>query len=225
MTTTLPTTFRDTALAISPPWLRRGRAAKLIYSIATQLDVLTDATLAGIKMRYPGLYSYESLALIGRERRIRRGRTETNAVYATRLQRWLLDHQRRGGAYALLAQLHAHFAPAAFPIDLVYKSGRRYQMDVNGNVTRNTVVVRPTTQWARWTLYYWTDSFPDPISDEDRADLAVIPKEWIAAHCIGSVVIMRTGSELYDYHVPRRTYDGNHVKYDSFPAGTVVAIV
>jgi hypothetical protein len=222
---TTPITFRDVALQLSPPWLQRGRAARWIYSVAAQLDALADASLNGIKLRFPGLYSYEPLALQGRERRIRRGRAEADAVYAPRLQRWLVDHKRRGGAYALLAQLHAHFATGSFPIDLVYKSGRRYQMDAAGNVTRNTVPVIPTTRWARWTLFYWTDAFPDPLSADDLVDLAVIPKEWIAAHCIGRVLIMRTGSELYDYHVPRKHYDGHHVTYDSAPRGTEIAIL
>jgi hypothetical protein len=34
---------------------------------------------------------------------------------------------------------------------------------------------------------------------EDLADLAVVPREWIAAHCLGEILVMPTGAELWDY--------------------------
>jgi|GEM_PF-2869342 len=114
------TTFRDTLREKCPPWLRQGTAEKVLYSIGVLIDGFADALTAGLKMRFPGYYSAESLPHIGRERRIRRGRNESDAVYAPRLIRWLADHQRRGGPYALLAQLHAHFADAPFAIELLY---------------------------------------------------------------------------------------------------------
>lgn len=201
MTDTL-LTYRDSMRKISPPWLQTGRAEKILYSIALHVDAFGDALTAGVKQRFPGLYSYESLPLIGRERRIRRGRTEADASYATRLTRWLTDHRRRGGPYAMLAQLFAHFAPNNFPISLVYYSGRRYRMDVNGVVTRDDIVWSPdldTARWARWWLFYETDEFgvsPDAATIED---LKVVPREWNAAHCLGYIMLFPTGAELIDF--------------------------
>lgn len=177
-------TFRDRVRDSVPPWLRHGVAEKVLYSIAIHLDGLADALTAGVKMRFPGLYSGESLPVIGRERRIRRGRVEVDAVYASRLTRWLDDHRRRGGPYALLAQLHASFAPENFPIDLVYypstvlgtpARARRFQMDVDGNVVRDDVYWLPdndAVHWARWwLLYFWPDArAADGIWDD--------PGEW-----------------------------------------------
>jgi hypothetical protein len=216
------TTYRDTVRRLSPTWLRTGRAEKLLYSIAAQIDTLGDMLVGGLKLRFPGVYSYESLPYLGRDRRIRRGRSEPSANYATRLQRWLTDHRRRGSGIALLQQLFIHYAPNTFPIDLVYKNGRRYRMDVDGNITRDTVTVTPTAQWARWSLYYFTDQFPDPLTDDDRNDLLLIPKEWIAGHAIGKIILMRTGSELWDYHSPPRTW--NNASLWDKPPVTIVTV-
>lgn len=195
-------TFRDRLLTRwVPPWLRIGNAAKLLYAFGYITDGTAEALVAAVKLRFPGVYGYDSLPLIGRERRIARGPSEPDATYATRLARWLDDHRTRGGPYALLAQLHAFFAPNNFAIDLVYRNGRRYQMDVDGNVTRGTIAFSPDTdpdRWARWWLFYWTDAFPSPSADT-LAMLKTIPQEWNAAHALGTVVVMPTGAELINY--------------------------
>lgn len=175
MIPTTPTivTFRDTLRRRSPTWLQHGVAEKILYAMGVQIDALADALVASIKIRFPGYYSDETLPLIGRERRIRRGRFESDATYAARLNRWLTDHRRRGGPYALLAQLYAHYAPNNFPITLIYRSGRRFRMDIAGNVIRDDVDfdtsgatlhddVEPE-RWARWWLIYdWPEALPDP---------------------------------------------------------------
>jgi hypothetical protein len=203
-------TFRDTIRKISPTWLQTGRAQRLLYVPGLLFDALGDALTASVKIRFPGLYSFDSLPLIGRERRIRRGRLETDATYAGRLTRWLQDHPYRGGPYALLAQLHAFYAPAAFPIDLVYRSGARYRMDADGNVVRDVIdqlgVLYP--MWARWWLLFYTDEFAIPLSVDDATDIALIPREWIAEHCLAEVIVLPSGAELWDYP-PEDTWDGS----------------
>lgn len=208
-------TFRDAIREISPWWLRGPIGGGVLYAIAAQLDALTDGLRAGIKVRFPGLYSMESLPLIGRERRIRRGRFEGEAKYAGRLIPWLDHHRRRGGPYAMLAQLFAHYAPSNFEIELRYASGRRYEMDTSGTVLRGDIVWTPpgsSAQWARWWLIY---QWPDVISDDgiwsdpgtwndggvwdcdlpaaEVRDIRMIPREWNAAHAIGRVTLESPG--------------------------------
>lgn len=195
-------TFRDRIRRASPPWLQRGWAEKLLYSYGAQIDAFADALVAGVKMRFPGLYSEESLPLIGRERRIARGLLEDGPTYAARLRRWFDDHRRRGGPYALLAQLYAYFSPNNFPIALIYRSGRRYSMDITGAVVRDDIPFHPDAaaeQWARWWLIMEADAYVPPLSDQDVADIRLIPTEWNAAHCTGTVIVMPTGGELWDY--------------------------
>lgn len=195
-------TFRDRLRLISPPWLRTGNAEKLLYSMAAEVDAAADALIAGVKSRFPNYYSAESLPLIGRERRIARGPLESDGSYGLRLMRWLDDHRRRGGAYALLAQLHAYWSPGAFPVDLVYRNGRRYRMDADGIVTRDFVTGfspdHTPERWAQWYLFFWTSSFPAPTADQ-LAALALVPREWNAAHCFGRIYVMPSGAELWGY--------------------------
>ena len=194
-------TYRDSIRKLSPPWLQNGLAERILYSLAIQVDTFGDALAAGVKQRFPGLYSPESLPFVGRERRVRRGLVETDETYALRLTRWLLDHRRRGGPYALLAQLYAYYAPSNFPITLVYQSGRRYSMDADGRVTRDDIVWwadASSDQWARWWLIFETDAFGTP-TDDQIADLQNVPREWNAAHCLGWVVLRPAGAELIDY--------------------------
>lgn len=201
--TTTTLTFRDMIRKISPPWLQRGRAERFLYALGVQIDAFGDALTAGVKSRFPLYYSNDSLAMIGRERRISRGLSEPEATYGKRLQRWLDDHRGRGGPYALLAQLHAYFAPNNFAIDLIYRNGRRFRMSADGTITRDTVQnftpdANPA-QWARYWLFFYTDAYPAPISTSTRADLRLVPHEWNAAHCLGTIVIFPTGSEMWNF--------------------------
>lgn len=190
-------TYRDKIRQISPPWLQLGQNEKILYAIAVQLDAAGDAITAAIKLRFPGVYTDESLPLIGRERRIRRGRSEAAEPYALRLRRWFEDHRRRGGPYALLAQLYAHYAPDTFPIHLVYRSGMRFIMDSDGVVTRDYFPGADTLEWAHWRLIYFSDLF----TPADAEDIVLIPREWIAAHIVGEVVVLPPGGELWNYPV------------------------
>jgi hypothetical protein len=196
-------TYRDSVRKRSPPWLQSGRAEKILYALAVQLDVLGDALSAGVKLRFPGLYSFESLPLLARERRIQRGRNETDGAYATRLTRWRIDHQVRGGPYALLGQLYTHYAPNNFPIDLVYYSGRRFSLAIDGTITRDTIAWAPdtdTARWARYWLIYRTDQWAvTPPTADEIEDLRLVPRQWNAAHAQGHIIVMPTTAELWNY--------------------------
>lgn len=219
-------TFRDAIRLISVPWLRTGTAEKLLYTYGLHMDAFGDALVAGVKLRFPGVYSDESLPLIGRERRIRRGRDESTATYAVRLTRWLTDHRRRGGPYAMLAQLFAHYAPNNFVIELISRNGARYTMDVSGNVTRDTTSwtydAVSASYWARWQLlYHWPtavtasghwDDDPDlwddagsvwdsDLTPDQIEDLRLIPKEWNAAHTLGVVTLLDPSSNKISFAI------------------------
>lgn len=197
-------TFRDLIRQVSPGWLQIGTGEKVSYAIGVQVDAFGEALVAGLKSRFPNVYSSETLPLIGRERRIRRGLTESSASYATRLLRWLGDHRRRGGPHALLAQMREYLLPVTFPIHLIYQSGARYIMDESGNVTRDLLSAPavPVARWARWWLLMYTEDLAEVTAD----DLASVPREWIAAHCQGELLVMGPDSELWDYP-PTNTWD------------------
>lgn len=199
--------YRDDIRKFSPPWLQRGLAESILYSFGVHADALADALVAGVAQRFPGAYSFESLPLLGRERRIERGIYETDAAFAQRLTLWLLAHQKRGGPYALLGQLYYHYQPEAFDIDLIYANGRMFRlnagMPLDQAVTRYNTSFRPedgdTARWARWWLVYHTDRWADtPPTETEIADLRLVPHAWNAAHAQGTIVIMSTGAEFWN---------------------------
>lgn len=219
-----PVTFRDMLRRLSPTWLQRGVAEKILYGAGVLLDGCADAVIAAVAMRFPGLYSGQSLRLIGNERRIRRGLSEPDETYAGRLIPWLDQHRGRGGPYELLEQLRGFYAAAPFPIDLVYYTGQRFRLATDGTITRDAITWSPdpdSERWARWwLLFHW----PTPIvsdglwSDpgtwddggvwdsstflpEDIASIKLVPADWIAGHALGTIVIQPDDAELWDYPV------------------------
>jgi hypothetical protein len=209
--------LRDGVRTVVPWWAGHelSRPGKLLWAIALHADALIDACYAGLEIRFPMLHSPETLSIIGRQRRIRRGPDETDDVYASRLSRWWDDHRRRGGPYAMLEQIRAYFDPVAFPVQLIYRSGRRFSMPVGGSITYDDIVWNPDAlpeKWARWWLYYewptpiasdgtwgdpgtWSDGgvWDSGLTPEEVADLRAVPREWNAAHPYGWVVLQHSG--------------------------------
>lgn len=227
-------TFRDTLLQILPWWLRAGLGGKIAYAIAAQLDGLADATVEAAKSRFPNEARPDALALLGQDRKIRRGSVEPDAVYAPRLRRWLDDHRTRGNPYSLLAQLHAYYAKAPFPIELIYPAGRRYSLAVDGTVTRDDIDFGSVDveRWARWTLIYHWPTAINPLglwgasgakwggnqnlwsvdhaslTQAEVRDMVLVPTEWNAAHCRGTIVLLSPGRRVWGYP-PRKWNTGN----------------
>ncbi len=220
------TTFRDTLRRISPPWLQGAIASRILFAIGVHVDGFADALVAGVKLRFPGAYSPESLPFIGRERRIARGPNEADGTYAERLTRWLTDHRRRGGPYALLSQLFGFWAAASFAIELIYVSGRRYSLDTSGNVTRDDISWSGTdaAHWAQWWLFYhWPTLVPDDgvwgdpgdwgdggvwgsgLTGAEVAEIKLVPVAWNSAHPFGTIVLLHDPDSLL-WGYPIRTW-------------------
>jgi len=227
--------FVDTLLQILPWWLRSGLGGKIAFALGKQLDGVGDATTEAAKIRFPDPARPDALALLGSDRKIRRGSVEPDEVYAPRLRRWLDDHRTRGNPYAMLAQLHAYFAQAPFPIELIYPTGRRYSLATDGTVTRDDLQYwdNPNpAQWAHWTLiYHWPTAInplglwggsgakwggnlnlwgiaPGSLTPAQVRDLVLVPTEWNAAHCRGVIVMLSPGRRIWGYP-PRKWNTGN----------------
>lgn len=228
--------FRELVATVVPPWLRRKNGAGLLYALALHLDALIELVTAAVKIRFPAVYSEESLPLLSNERRIRQGIGESTQSFATRMNAFFLTHKDRGGPYQLLEQVFAHYryAPAGpFPTHLVYTSGARFDMGTDGAITRDalsfTTGLGPD-DWAHWWLVYewpttidadgiWTDPgvyddggvWDSDLSVEAVTDFRLIPTEWNNAHCKGHLVVLSPGQALWD--VPAEDWD-------EFPLGT-----
>jgi hypothetical protein len=213
-------TWRDTLRQIVPVWLRGKNLGGVLFAVGSIVDTMNDALVGSVKARFPGKYGTEPYGIIGRERRIRRGRTEPDATYQQRLVGWLDAHALRGGPIALLQQLWQHYAPNNFAIELVYANGRRFSLAVDGSITWDDVGDFHTAEWAHWTLYFhwpdpvhtdgvWDDAgtwddggvWDSDLTPQEVTDLRLIPREWNAAHCFGNVVLLNSSIELWDYPV------------------------
>lgn len=192
-------TFRDSIRIESPAWMQRGTLERLMYAFTVQLDAMGDALVAGIKLRWPGAYGYESLPLVGRQRQIIRGLQESDESYALRLQHYRKAHQARGGARAMLEQLHAYYGERTWSAQLVYASKRRYTLHPDGSVTQDTssfgLGLGPPERWAAWALI-----IPDGLAEYSDDQLRAVPAAWNAAHCLGYVIALPPGAAIVNYH-------------------------
>jgi len=216
--------FRAKIFDFLPPWLGTGTAEKVMYTLGLHMDVALHQVTEALQHRFPGLLSSESLPLLGYERKMIRGRTETDETYALRMKGWRQKHLNRGGPYALLQQVYEHYAPNNFVVELIYCNGKRYTMDVNGGVTVDTAPVisgigwtpDDPSKWGRWWMFYhWPTTLPDlntygdaglvydggtvfgsGLSSQEVADIREIPQAWNAAHSVGhsKIVLLNPGA-------------------------------
>lgn len=100
-------TFRSILRFLVPSWLND----EITQSHADVIDESMDRARAGLEARFPSRAQPDALLLIGQDRGIPRGRTETDEHYAERLIGWRYPrgHRVRGSAFALLNQVSEYF--------------------------------------------------------------------------------------------------------------------
>jgi hypothetical protein len=137
--------FRTAFRHLVPGWLSEGDGGKVLYSLAVIKDVYVQRLRDGIKSRFPSYAGKSAQRLIGQDRGILRGRTETNEHYAARLRAWRYPrgHRVRGNAFALLEQVTEYFGGCYC-----------YTVDVKGNWHTFNDPNAPT-QTEHGTGYAW----------------------------------------------------------------------
>jgi hypothetical protein len=189
--------------SVLPPWLLRTEGVRLIGGFADTVDSIRDWMVAGIKLRFPGLYTLEGVDRIGTERRLRRGPNEDAETFAARLPRWWEDHRTRGNAYSLLQQMYVYLAGTLPPpYEVVSYRGLRHTIDADGNITRDKITwgTDETGNWARiWVFLYTTAS---SVTDEVMESYTAIVRDWVPAHVICKVVLIHPGTRLWGYPQP-----------------------
>lgn len=213
--------FQHAILRIVPPWLRRTVGGALMSSIGIVMDTMVDMAADGVKLRF-GDTDEDALAIAGRERGIVRGPSEDAPTYAARVQQWLPAHQRRGSAWELLRQWKAYNGSAAYDagtgqdIDVIYQSGTLYRLSASGVIARTIPGwdSPPDAGWAQAWCIVDVAADPTPVSAEDDAIMAVIPRLWNAAHMLPlNVVVTWPGARLWGYPAPTLTWDEQEALY------------
>lgn len=208
-----------------PPWLRRTNGARLLQGIADELDATMDRTADAVQLRFPRASQTDALAVIGRERRIRRGVLESAATYASRLLTWWDAHRGRGGPYALLEQLRAFWAGSyVTAIELIDYNGSRFSLDfASGEITRDAIGWGGdgSGKWARQWLLVYTDESIDPsaFTASEIENWKSIPREWTAAHVQKTTIYFMDGVELWG--TPGRTWTASRT-WGSGPLTSII---
>ncbi len=134
------TTLRTALLKWIPPWLSprglKDKAFRILYGIALIVDAAIQSAIEAVEARLPGIGTFTALYLIGRDRRIKRGRAETDAAFAERLKRWRYDWQRAGNPYAIMRQLQGYVYPKKPRMRIVNEQGTWYTLNTDGTVSR-----------------------------------------------------------------------------------------
>lgn len=124
--------FRDLLAQIAPPWLSRKWGERFLYAHGLIIDGLVEHALQAMKARFPDKGPDEALSVIGRDRRIRRGFSESADSYRVRLKRWLDDWRRAGSPFAILSQIRAYLTGYDVRIRYVNDRGTWITLDPDG---------------------------------------------------------------------------------------------
>lgn len=147
------TTFRDSILAISPPWLSSTVGGGIQYAEGLVLDAIAEWMINGVKASMPGVGTNDALYLSGRDMQIDRGPSETDAVYAARLQSAVDTWATAGAAPTLLKQLAAWFSPStSTPIRLVSDHAVWHTINLS---TLAVTITNVGTNWSWDGLARW----------------------------------------------------------------------
>jgi len=169
------TPFRVARKLLSTRWLTEGEGELVGYA----LDLLRDGILERLRLsvlaRIPQndptgttTAPTDALAAMGRDRRVIRGISESNAAYAVRLKAWLDDRRTAGNPFALMQKLAEYCGPLC-SFRTVDVAGNWFSRDENGVET----VALKTGNWnwdgdatrARWSRF-WVIIYPNGLWTE-----------------------------------------------------------
>lgn len=127
--------FRDRLADIARArWLRKFWLYRLLVAFAVHIDALVDWCVLALQARYPQMAPPDALPVLGHERGIRRGFSESLESYAARLVLWLVDRRIKGSPYALMSQLAGYFTGYSVRIRVVNAAGSWYTRYSDGTL-------------------------------------------------------------------------------------------
>jgi hypothetical protein len=211
-------TFETLYRWITPYWLREGDGDAVLRSLTRLIDENVARFRTGLNSRFPTRCDDDTLAQIGADRGIIRGRAEVSSHYAHRLVAWRSPrgHRVRGGAFALLEQVSEYFGTLT-----------TWALDYSGNkYTRTPAGIEA---WASGTGWDW-DSGEDPTpSPEPWARFWLVidgaalfaehpdmgdPALWGGAWGTPDYTIGQTGAVFDDAQAIRRMLTGRAWKME-----------
>jgi len=155
--------FRQIFYDLLPWWLTNGEGELVQYSLGFMRDHMVTRARLSLEARLPSRAGASALALLGADRGIIRGRTESRESYVARLKAWRYPrgHRIRGNAFALLDQIANYWGATLFDVSTISRNLVRNRREPDGTET--------TTYSTEWT---WDDG-----------DLAQWGRFWVVMQC------------------------------------------
>jgi hypothetical protein len=198
--------FRHAFVNLVPGWQSSGEGGLLLYSIGLLMDLFREKAYQSAVARFPTMAPSDALAVIGAERGIIRGRGETAAAYARRLNAWRYPagHRVRGNAWALLHQIWAYFGGVS--VWTVDRRGNVYHLDAAGEQDYEWDAgefefddAPATPRWGRfWVMITLTGTaleqydFGDPLLWADESD--TLGHQGVTSADVSAVLSLFQGS-------------------------------
>ncbi len=162
--------FRTTRALVSPRWLTTGDGELVGYSLDLIKDAFVERARLGLLAKFPETAPTDAAIALGRDRRLVKGISETQAQYAARLVRWLDDRKRVGNPYALLQKLAEYLGPSPM-LRTVDNRGNWYTREADG--TESAVLNEANWDWdgheERWSRF-WVIIYPNGLWTESAYD-------------------------------------------------------
>ncbi len=133
----------------------------VLTSLGLTMDAIAEHARQSVRARFPSLAPTDALGPMGRDRRITRGLSESDASYAARLLRWLDDWRVAGNPYVLMDQLRA-FLGADLKMRTVDNQGNWFTVEVGGG--RSVNLAQGNWDWdgspGKWSRF-WVIIYPN----------------------------------------------------------------
>lgn len=163
--------FRLIRNRIAPRWLTEGDGFSIGYALDVLKDAFVERAKLGLLARFPEngpngeTAPVDALAALGRDRRVVRGLSETDAAYAARLKLWLDDRRRQGNPFMLMQKLAEYLGPLP-SYRTVDARGNWYSRAANG--TETSLLKQENWDWSgepigeRWSRF-WVIIYPNTL--------------------------------------------------------------
>jgi len=160
--------FRDRVKTLCPAWLQDGVGERIMYDLGLSADANLEKLVQGVRARLPTRAAPSALPVLGADRVIGRGLTESDDSYRMRLQRAFEAWQLAGSARADLSQLLGFLLAVTPPVREV---ASRYAADparIAWLLARGIILSDPGSSYPNARLSSKWDTYPagrDPTSE------------------------------------------------------------
>lgn len=220
------TVYQDYQAKLSPTALLKPNGAAFEAAFGAMKDAQLERDIAAVKARYPTVAPSDALNIIGADRLMPRGQSETDAAYSARLANAWNTWPWAGTPYGMLQAFRAT-GYTSVVIGQV-RGGKVFTLDASGNLVRSaegsgiwetdplSFPYSPLNQtfWSKFDVVFpfpliasWGGGPPASSSAEANFIRALI-QAWKPGHATCNRIVIVTAGRVLGY--PVRTLGGGN---------------